>query len=73
MVLLLVGVFPFSAVTATITSFLLSQGATDQGPGEQGLAAEIDHLATLRDRGDLSADEFATAKRQLLGAPVADP
>ncbi len=72
MLLMLVGVFLFSAITATITSFLLSEGGTDERPGAWSLAAEIDHLASLRDRGDLSSDEFAVAKSRLLSAPGTD-
>jgi len=66
MLLMLVGVFLFSAITATITSFLLSQGETEGPPGGRSLAEEIDHLASLRDRGDLSSAEFAMAKRRVL-------
>jgi voltage-gated potassium channel len=40
-VLMLVGVFLFSAVTATITSFLLSQGDTEDQPGERSLVTEF--------------------------------
>jgi voltage-gated potassium channel len=66
MLLMLVGMFLFSAITATITSFLLSQGDTDDRAGAWSLASEIDHLASLRDRGELSVEEFAMAKGRVL-------
>ncbi|MBX3030927.1 MAG: ion transporter [Chloroflexi bacterium] len=62
-VLMIVSVLLFSAITATITSVLIDDDDGGRGPSGTDLAGEIDRLANLRDRGALTDDEFAEAKR----------
>ena len=42
------------------------QGASDEGRGGAPVAAELERLAALRERGMLTEDEFAAAKQQVL-------
>jgi hypothetical protein len=42
-------------------------GSGAEASAEPGLVDELERLAALRDRGDLTADEYAAAKRALLG------
>jgi hypothetical protein len=44
--------------------------AAPEAPAARGLVDELERLAALRDRGDLTADEYAAAKRALLGEAV---
>lgn len=44
--------------------------ADADGSAAPGLVDELERLAALRDRGDLTADEYAAAKRALLGEAV---
>ena len=68
MVLMLLGIGLFGAITATITSYLMSREShPDSDHPGPGLATELERLAALHRTGDLSTDEFATAKRLLLG------
>lgn len=65
MVLMLLGIFLFSAITASITSYFISQA---QGPvrGYRALASQIRELAELRSDGALNEEEFTAAKVLLL-------
>jgi voltage-gated potassium channel len=64
MVLMLLGISLFGAITATITSYLLS---TDRRHGaDNSLAADLQLLAALHSTGALTDDEFALAKGTLL-------
>ena len=67
-VLMLLGIGLFSAITATATSYMLStrQHATASG---SSLASELALLADLRSQGSLTEEEFALAKGRLLGSP----
>ena len=64
-VLMLLGISLFSAITATITSYILeSRHAADaSGPS---LGDELDRLARLRSEGSLTEDEFSLAKARVL-------
>jgi voltage-gated potassium channel len=62
MTLMLLGIGLWSAVTAAIASYFISEGRT-----EVSLAGELERLAALRDAGSLTEDEFAGAKARLLG------
>jgi voltage-gated potassium channel len=66
MLLMVLGIFLFSAITATITSFLL--GPTSEPSGPAGITDELERLADLVERGHLNQDEFVRAKHQVLGA-----
>jgi voltage-gated potassium channel len=80
MALMLMGIFLFGAITATITSYFLSREAdrvesnveADIGPverspaHERSLASGLERLAALRRAGDLTTDEFTLAKSRLL-------
>jgi len=57
--LMILGIGLFAAVTATITSFLVADSASD-------VPAEIAKLAALHADGVLTDDEFAVAKARLL-------
>ncbi len=66
MVLMLLGIGLFSAITATATSYLLSTGEhRDQSRGGR-FVDEIERLSVLREQGSLTEDEFAAAKQRLL-------
>ena len=72
MVLMLLGIGLFSAITATITSFFVSQG--DQpGGGSATVVQDLRLLTDLRVQGSLTEDEFQAAKARLLfpSSPVA--
>jgi voltage-gated potassium channel len=64
MALMLLGIGLFGAITATITSYLLSRDS-HHGP-DTSLAGELERLAALHERGALTNDEFAAAKEALL-------
>ena len=66
MLLMLVGVFLFSADHSHDHELPALAGRHGRRARAWSLAAEIDHLASLRDRGDLSVDEFAVAKSRVL-------
>jgi voltage-gated potassium channel len=64
MVLMLLGISLFGAITATITSYLMS---SDSHHGhESALVDELERLSVLHSTGALTDDEFGTAKRGLL-------
>ncbi len=63
MVLMLLGIGLFSAITASITSYFVSQG---DGAGRRTLPEELRGLADLRADGALTDEEFTSAKTALL-------
>jgi voltage-gated potassium channel len=63
MALMLLGIGLFSAITASITSYFVSQGS---GRGRRSATEELRELADLRADGALTDEEFATAKSALL-------
>lgn len=81
-VLMLLGVGIIGTLAATLSSFLVERRFDEErkaAPGPPpaaappalplpglGLAAELERLARLRERGELSEPEFAEAKRRLL-------
>lgn len=66
-ILMILGISLFSAVTAVITSFLLATGKpASRGQGE-GFVPELERLTELWTRGALGDGEFAAAKARLLG------
>ena len=66
MVLMLLGIGLFSAITATVTSYLLAtQPPRDASRGGR-MVEEIERLASLREQGSLNDEEFIQAKRRLL-------
>jgi voltage-gated potassium channel len=66
MVLMLLGIGLFSAITATMASYLISTGRPPDASRSGHLVDEIERLASLREQGSLTDDEFAQAKRRLL-------
>ena len=61
-ILMLLGIGLFGAITATITSYLIATGKS----GGTDPAVRLREVATLRDDGIISADEFEAAKAALL-------
>jgi voltage-gated potassium channel len=61
--LMLLGIGLFSAVTAIITSFLVSHAATEQVDP----IATIERLAALAGAGTITSDEFSAKRVELLG------
>jgi hypothetical protein len=74
MVLMLLGITLFAGITASITSYFVSQS---QGGGgtHSSIAEELRSLADLRSDGALTEDEFTAAKMAILrgGLPRAKP
>jgi hypothetical protein len=83
MALMLLGIGLFGAITATITSYLMTHemhavesdrpSATERTTAVEStssasgsLVSELERLAALHRNGDLTAAEFAAAKRRLL-------
>jgi voltage-gated potassium channel len=64
MALMLLGIGLFGAITATITSYLISR-ESGHGP-DASLASELERLAALQHAGALTDEEFATAKSMAL-------
>jgi voltage-gated potassium channel len=67
MVLMVLGIGLFSAITASITSYLVSTGKPVDASRGGLLADELERLAGLRAQGSLTDDEFNQAKRRVLG------
>lgn len=67
MVLMLLGIGLFSAITATATSYLISTGRPADASGGGQVVDELERLVGLREQGSLTDDEFAMAKKRLLG------
>jgi hypothetical protein len=68
MVLMLLGISLFGAITATITSYLLSTGNRDGK--DPSLADDLERLAALHSQGALTDAEFSLAKSKLLNATL---
>ena len=67
MILMVLGIGLFSAITATVTSYLLStQTPRDTSRGGK-LVEEIERLAALREQGALTDEEFTDTKARLIG------
>lgn len=65
MILMLLGIGLFSAITATATSYLMSTLPHATG-GAGGLVEELARLTELREQGSLTEEEFTRAKQRLL-------
>lgn len=61
-VLMLLGIGLFGAITATVTSYLI---ATQRGPADSP-AIRLRELASLRDEGVITEDDFIAKKAELL-------
>jgi voltage-gated potassium channel len=61
-VLMFIGIWLFGAITATVTSYLI---ATQRAPADSP-AVRLRELATLRDEGVITEDEFNAKKAELL-------
>ncbi len=70
MALMLLGIGLFGAITATITSYLLSRDS-HHGP-DTSLAGELERLAVLHEGWALTDEEFEAAKRRILNAEAAN-
>ena len=66
MVLMLLGIGLFSAITATMASYLISTGRPSDASRSGHLVDEVERLASLREQGSLTDEEFTQAKRRLL-------
>jgi voltage-gated potassium channel len=64
MILMLLGIGLFSAITASITSYFVSQDVA--GGGGEELSIRLERLASLRREGSLTEEEYATAKAATL-------
>lgn len=65
MVLMLLGIGLFSAITATITSYFIAQENRTRTPGHE-FVDKLGALAELREQGSLTEEEFVVAKAQVL-------
>ena len=61
MALMLLGIGLFSAITATITSYFISQETPPRDAGDR-IVERLQRLADLRREGSLTEEEFAAAK-----------
>jgi voltage-gated potassium channel len=70
MALMLLGIGLFGAITATITSYLMTRDIhqLEEHEAESSLAGELERLAALRESGALTDEEYRRAKVQALGA-----
>ena len=66
MVLMVLGIGLFSAITASVTSYLVSTGRSADTSGPGLLADELERLSGLREQGSLTEEEFAAAKAHVL-------
>jgi voltage-gated potassium channel len=67
MVLMLLGIGLFSAITATATSYLISTQVPHDTSRGGKMVEEIERLAALREQGSLTDEEFVRAKDRLIG------
>ena len=67
MVLMILGIGMFSAITATMTSFVTSQQRSTAATAED-IVGRLESLADLWERGALSDDEYKAAKTAVLQA-----
>jgi voltage-gated potassium channel len=70
MALMLLGIGLFGAITATITSYLMTRDIQqlEEYEAESSLVGELERLAALNAAGALTDDEFAAAKASMLGS-----
>jgi voltage-gated potassium channel len=68
MALMLLGIGLFGAITATITSYLMSRDS-HHGP-DTTLAGELERLAALHESGALTDEEFDITKHRLIAGPT---
>lgn len=66
MVLMLLGIGLFSAITASITSYFVSQDRPHVGTRAELVVTQLERLADLRRNGAITEDEFASAKTSVL-------
>jgi voltage-gated potassium channel len=66
MVLMLLGIGLFSAITATITSYFISQETPSRDKGDR-IVERLQRLADLRREGSLTEEEFVSAKARAIG------
>lgn len=66
MVLMLLGIGLFSAITATATSYMISISRPEDQSRGGHFVEELERLSELRGQGALTDDEFGQAKRRLL-------
>jgi voltage-gated potassium channel len=65
MVLMLLGIGLFSAITATITSYFISQETPSRDRGDR-IVERLQRLADLRRDGSLTDEEFIAAKARAI-------
>ncbi|QRK09407.1 ion transporter [Archangium violaceum] len=68
-VLMLMGIGLIGVVASSISTAIIAVGGAspEDAPAQQpGLAAELERLAALKERGHLTDEEFSAAKRKLL-------
>jgi voltage-gated potassium channel len=65
MILMLLGIGLFSAITATITSYFISQETPSRGIGDR-VVERLQRLAELRRDGSLTEEEFTLAKAKAI-------
>jgi voltage-gated potassium channel len=66
-VLMLLGISLFSAITATITGYILETRRPADIPMPASLIDELERLSRLRSSGSLTEDEFQVAKARVFG------
>jgi hypothetical protein len=66
-VLMLLGIGLFSTITATITGYVLESRRDRQTHTDTSVVGELERLAQLRSDGALTEEEFARAKRSVIG------
>ena len=62
-ILMILGIALYSAIIATVTSFMMSDRGADQGV----IADELERLERLHQRGSLTVDEYSAAKARIIG------
>jgi len=65
MILMLLGIGLFSAITATITSYFISQEIPARDRGDR-VVERLQRLSELRRDGSLTDEEFAAAKARAI-------
>ena len=73
MALMLLGIGLFGAITATITSYLMTHDIEklEKHDVESSLASELERLAALHESGAITDEEFTQAKTKTLGRQAA--
>lgn len=64
---MLLGIGLFSTITATITGYVLESRRDRQTHTDTSVVGELERLAQLRSDGALTEEEFARAKRSVIG------